>query len=112
MKLQTEQGLLEGQAACAGYLQQAVEDLLHHPAIMDQAAQHTLLAEAMEQFTEKDKKMLEAVPTKEEVEESVKTSNVDAAPGSDGITSLVYRECFHILGDGLTEVAKEIFPGN
>ena len=63
LKLQTEQGLLEGQAACAGYLQKAVEDLLHHPAILDQAAQHTLLAEVVEQFTEKDNKMLEAVPT-------------------------------------------------
>ena len=56
--------------------------------------------------------MLIAEPTKSEVEESVKSSNLQAAPGSDGITSLVYKECFNILGDALTEVAKEVFAGN
>ena len=55
--------------------------------------------------------MLTAVTTKEEVEESVKTSNANAAPGTDGITSLLYKECFPILGDALTEVAKEVFAG-
>ena len=33
------------------------------------------------------------------------------APGSDGITSLLYRECFHILGDALTEVSQAIHKG-
>ena len=53
--------------------------------------------------------MLTAVTTKEEVEDFLKTSNANAAPGSDGITSLLYKECFPILGDALTEVAKEVF---
>ena len=112
MKLQTEHGLLEGQAACSQYLQKSVEDLLLHPALLDPIAQNILLEELDVQFTESDNKMLVAVPTKSEVEESVKTSNVHAAPGSDGITSLVYRECFPILGDALTEVAKEVFAGS
>jgi hypothetical protein len=112
LKLQTEHGLLEGQAACAQYLQSKVEELLHHPAQLDPTAQNILLAEVDKQFTEKDNKMLIAQPTKDEVEESVKTSNVNDAPGSDDITSLVYRECFSILGDALTEVAQEICAGN
>ena len=112
LKLQTEQGLLEGHDACAAYLQGALEDLLLQPAQLDQAAQDILLGELDTQFTDKDNQMLLAAPTKEEVEESVKTSNVDAAPGSDGITSLVYKECFEILGDALTEVFKEVFAGS
>ena len=111
MKLQTEQGLLEGQVACAKYLQKSVEDLLVNTAVLDPTAQTTLLAEISEDFTEEDNKMLVAEPTRAEVETSVKSSNMNAAPGSDGITNLLYKECFHILGDALTEVAQEVFAG-
>ena len=92
-------------------IQQAVADLLQHPAQLDQIAQHILLKEVDKVFTEKDNKMLVAAPTKEEVEDSINTSNVNAAPGSDGITNLLYKECFSILGDALTDVAKEVFSG-
>ena len=61
-------------------------DLLLHPAILDPVAQEILLTEVEEVFTEKDNRILTAEPTQEEVEESVKTSNVNAAPGTDGIT--------------------------
>ena len=112
LKLETEQGLIEGHPACSAFLQKVVEDLLLNPAILDLVAQNTLLAEIEEQFTEKDNQMITAVPTKDEVEESVKTSNVHGAPGTDGITSLVYRECFHILGDALTDVVQTVFGGD
>ena len=112
LKLSTELGLLEGHTACASYLQNNLETLLLHPAELNKEAQDKLLNEVHEVFTKEDNKMLVAKPTKAEVEESVKTSNVDAAPGSDGITSLVYRECFNILGDALTEVAEEVFSGS
>ena len=82
-----------------------------HPAKLDKVAQEILLGDIDEVFTEEDNNMLVAKPTKAEVEESVKTSNVNAAPGSDGITSLVYRECFDILGDALTEVTEAVFAG-
>ena len=111
LKLQTELGMLEGHTAYSEYLQKAVANLLLHPALLDPAAQQILLAEIEPQFTDKDNKMMTSAPTKEEVEESVRSSNVNASPGCDGITSLVYRECFEILGDALTEVAKEIFGG-
>ena len=55
--------------------------------------------------------MLAAAPTKAEVEESIKTSNLHAAPGTDSITSFVYKECFHILGDAITDVVKAIHEG-
>ena len=111
VKLQTDGGLLEGHVACSDYLQKAVSEILQQPAQLDTAAQQTLLSELEVQFTETDNRMLTAEPTKSEVEESVKTSNVHAAPGSDGITSLVYSECFNILGDSLTEVARAVYAG-
>ena len=38
-------------------------------------------------------------------------SNVNSSPGSDGITFLVYRECWDILGDALTEVCQCLHDG-
>ena len=101
LKLSTDLGLLEGHTACSNYLQNALETLLQHPAKLNKEAQEILLGEIDKMFTEEDNEMLVAKPTKAEVMEPVKTSNVNAAPGSDGITSLVYRECFNILGDSL-----------
>ena len=72
---------MDGQAACAKYLQNSVEELLVDPAELDQTAQTTLLAELDEDFTEDNNEMLTAEPTKAEVEESVKSSDTNAAPG-------------------------------
>ena len=80
LKLQTELGMLEGHTAYSEYLQKAVANLLLHPALLDPAAQQILLAEIGPQFTDKDNKMMTSAPTKEEVEESVRSSNVNAAP--------------------------------
>ena len=110
--MNTDRGVIEGHTGCFNYLQDTVEELLSNPALLDPVCQQVLLAEVETKFTEKDNSMLVAAPTKEEVEESVKTSNIHAAPGSDGITSLVYRECFNILGDALTEVVKMIHDGH
>ena len=62
-------------------------------------------------FTEADNNMLLAIPTKKEVEETILESNLHAAPGTDGITSYLYKECWQILGDSLTEVARAVFGG-
>ena len=43
LKLKTEDGLLEGHTSCAAYLEQLVEDLLHHPAQLDPVYQLLLL---------------------------------------------------------------------
>ena len=111
LKLETEQGILEGHGACSEYLQRKVAELLLHPAVLDNEAQAVLLAEVDPTFTEEDNKMLSAILTKEEVKESVLSSNVHGAPGSDGITSLLYRECFNILSYTLTEVVQTVHKG-
>ena len=111
LKLKTEQGLLEGHEACADYLEKAVGDLLLHPANLDNAAQEALLREVRPVFTAKDNEMMSKMYTKEEVKESVWSANTNAAPGTDGLTNLVYRHCWEILGDSLTEVAQSVFKG-
>ena len=111
LKLRTDQGLLEGHSACADFLHQGVANLLLHPAELDSEAQLALLQEVHKSFTEKDNEMLIAPPNKAEVEKSVNTSNLQAAPGTDGITSLVYKEHFDILGEALTEVAQAVHSG-
>ena len=111
LKLNTEAGLLEGHAACSQYLEKAVGNLLLHPAVLDEDAQSRLLKEVKPVFTAEDNAMFLKTPTKEEVKESLWTAKVNAAPGTDGLTNLVYRHCWDILGDGLTDVAKCIHGG-
>ena len=50
--------------------------------------------------------MLCKLPTKQDVKEVLSYSNLHAAPGSDGITSYMYNECWDVLGDSLTEVMQ------
>ena len=45
------------------------------------------------------------MPTKAEVLGVLKSSNLNAAPGLDGISSLVYYTCWDSLGDALTDIA-------
>ena len=112
LRLKTDQGLLEGHQECSNYLQAVLSNLLETPAELDPEAQNILLSEVDTQFTEEDNEMLIAAPTKDEVEQSIISSNLHAAPGTDGITSFLYKECFHILGDAVTEVAKAVFEGS
>ena len=111
LKLDTEQGIIEGHKACSEHLQKAMATLLENPAELDETAQDILLNEVKEQFTMEDNIMLAAEPTKDEVKASIDSSNLHAAPGTDGITSYLYKECFGILGDALTDVVKAVFQG-
>ena len=111
LKLSTESGILEGHAACSKYLEKAVGDLLLHPANLDENAQQILLKEVKPVFTSKDNEMFLKPPTKDEVKESLWSAKISAAPGTDGLTNLVYRHCWDIFGDSLTEVAKCIHGG-
>ena len=56
--------------------------------------------------------MLCKPPTKQDVKEVLSSSNLHAAPGSDGITSYMYNECWDVLGDSLTEVMQAIHDGH
>ena len=108
LKLQTSEEILEGHSACANFLEQSVGELLLHPAELDSAAQTCLLNEINPVFTHSDNEMLLTPPTKKDVLEVITNSNLHAAPGNDGIPSLLYSFCWDILGDPLTEVMQAI----
>ena len=110
LKLETEdEGLLEGHDDCSQYLQNKVQKLLENPAILDAYAQETLFSEVSIAITEDDNKMMETLPTKDELFKSISTSNLQAAAGSDGIPSLLYKECWGCLGDVLFNVILDLF---
>ena len=71
LKLQTETGLLEGHDACAEYLENVVADLLLNPAGLDATAQEILLSEIETVVTDSENAMLSALPTKQDVLETL-----------------------------------------
>ena len=111
LKLQTENGLLEGHASCASYLESQVGDLLLNPAPLDRAARQCLLDEVVHVYTDQDNNMLRAVPDEKEVKEVLSASNLLAAPGTDSIPSLLYNECWQVMKNTLTEVVQAIHAG-
>ena len=54
---------------------------------------------------------LRAPPTLQSVKDTINASNLHAAPGCDGIPSLLYKVCWATIGTSLTEVMQEIFSG-
>ena len=100
LKLQTENGLLEGHSHCAKYLEKTVEDLLLHPAALDQVAKDILLKEVQVVFTENDNKKFLTKPKKETVLKVLSTSTLLAFPGTDGIPLFCTRStgnCLEII---------------
>ena len=61
-----------------------------------------------EVFTEADNAMLDKPITDEDVKASLLSANRNSAPGSDGITYLVYLTCWNTLGQHLSDVIREI----
>ena len=111
LKLKHENQIISGHGECMNFLHSKVAVLLGKKAQLDESAQNVLLNELEVQFTDADNQMLSALPSKEEVKESVRSANDNAAPGCDGISNLVYSRCFDILGDALTEVVQAVFSG-
>ena len=91
LKLDTEDGLIEDHQLCSDNLVGQIEDLLPNPAVLNPLAQSTLLSEVDQVFFKADNNMLEKLPTKEEVKDVLFNYNLNAAPGSDAITSLLYH---------------------
>ena len=112
LELKTETQTFLGHQQCAEYLENSVAELLLHPAALDSAAQDELLAEVDKVFTPEDNKLMTKAPDKTEVKESVWSSNLHAAPGTDGLTTFLYYHCWDILGDALTEVVQTIHRGH
>ena len=75
---------------------------------LDSVSQEILLAEVDPVFTEEDIKLFLSPPSKLDVWDTICNSNLNAAPGSDGIPSLAYKECWSVLGDPLTKVMLAI----
>ena len=112
LKLQTDEGLLEGHSECATFLESQVGDLLLNPHLADQAAMECMLNEVEKVFTEDDNKAFLTLPNKDDVKKVLAKSNLYAAPGTDGIPSLLYSKCWDIMGTSLTEVVQEIHLGS
>ena len=111
LRLDTEEGVLEGHDKCSTYLENKVRELLGVPAQLDPTAQETLLSLVSKVFTEEDNAMLETHPSKDEVASTLHLSNLKASAGSDGISGLVYKACWNSLGDSLTDVISSLFSG-
>ena len=87
-------------------MEQTVEELLLHPVQLSQAAQDALLQEVDQVFTEADNELLLKPTDKKEVLETLSASNQHAAPGTDGLTSFFYKQCFDTMGEPLTDVVS------
>ena len=112
LKLQDGDTLLEGHASCSRFLENSVSDLLLAPAELSHEAQETLPQDVDTVFMQEDNDMLCAPPSLGDVKEVLAKSNLQAAPGCDGITGLLYYVCWDFLGESLTEVMKSIHEGN
>jgi hypothetical protein len=71
----------------------------------------TLIAEVEPVFSYLDNKNLAKLPDKVAVKEILFNLNLDAAPGTDGITSLLYKEHWDLLGDYIFEVVTAVHKG-
>ena len=109
LKLQTPSGIIEGHAECSTFLENEVKSLLLTDAGLDQSAQNILLEEILPCFTEADNAILRSPPTLQCVKDTINDSNLHAAPGCDGIPSLLYKVCWDTIGQHLTEVMQEVF---
>ena len=70
-----------------------------------------MLQEVDKVFTEQDNVKLLTLPTAQDVKKVISKSNLYAAPGTDGIPSLLYSKCWDVMGGALTEVIQEIHGG-
>ena len=70
-----------------------------------------LLSDVEPVFTAADNVKLLLPPTRKRVLDTLAASNQHAAPGTDGLTSYFYKQCFDVMGDPLTDVALAVFSG-
>ena len=56
-------------------------------------------------FTDQDNEKFLKLPSEKDVKEVLEDSNLHAAPGTDGIPSLLYSKCWSTMGSSLTEGA-------
>ena len=108
LKLKTPNGDISGHKACSKFLSEEVRSLWENEVKLDEKAQEELLKEVEKSFTEEDNKLLESTITNQEIKESLDKCNMRSAPGTDCITYQVFHKCWHILGEDLSDVLREI----
>ena len=85
-----------------------MEEILCGPPKANSQAQDVLLEEVERVFTQEDNDLLLKPPTKEELWRNLNLCNLHAAPGSDGLTSFLFKECWDVFGDHLTEMVIKV----
>ena len=60
-------------------------------------------------FTAEDNRKMLLPPSNSDVLETVSSSNLHAAPGTDGLPSLLYKECWSCLGPTLSDVMRGVY---
>ena len=109
LKLTNPEGdLVVGHEECAKLLNEEAKTLLDSAPTLQPNAQEELLDNLTEVFTKEDNEMLEKEITDDEVKESLLKANRSSAPGSDGLSFLLYIQCWESLGPHLCEVLREV----
>ena len=111
LNLDTDRGLLKGHKECAKYLEDQVKNLLLNPHTYNQSSRDILLKQTPKVFTEADNVMLLVPPSQNEIYKVICSSNLLASPGTDGIPYLLYKTCWSVIKDFLTEMILDIFNG-
>ena len=83
IKIQEEGNIFLGHKACSDFIQNKVAELLENPIEYNKVYQEELLKEISQVFSEEDNLALTKIPVKTELYETLKNSNLMAAPGSD-----------------------------
>ena len=109
LKLNTDEGLLEGHNECSSFLEKTLRELLESPAELDSPSQEIVLAQVTPTISEADNKTLEEPTTLSEVYSILSSSNISAAAGTDGISGLLYKVCWKSLGIHLYDLIKDLF---
>ena len=100
-----------GHDACADFLKREVFNLLTGIHIPDPNAEMDLLSEVDEVFSTKDNDLLLATPSEDELKQVLRSTNLLAASGIDGIPSLAYSECWEILKTPLLRMIQSVHNG-
>ena len=75
------------------------------------ADQEIFLDKIEAEVTPAENEMLHAMPDKEEFKKTLSESNLQEAPGTDGIKSLFYKLCWPAMGDAPSEIAQAKHKG-
>ena len=109
LALDSPNGPITRHKKCSDFINDSVANLLENDYEFDERSKNILSNKLETVFTEEDNETIMKVPSKEEVRKVLQSSNLHAAPGSDGPTNYFYLKCFNTIGDTLVEELQTIF---